>query len=357
MQKKSAILFKTALSFIENEKYGSAISLFYRILEDLTLKSDFIHKVKEQLSYCYLAIGSLEKAWDLYSYRESGSIYKDFLETNSPVPLWDGTQDLSDKNLLLLAEEGIGDEILYSSFFHLLREKCKTVFIECDKRLRPIYNRSYSDIIFFDRKTTAIDNLIEKADYIGLIGDVTRFINPNFKSSYCFLRSNSSKTCNFQMKLREKYPEKILIGISYRSKGTYGEYRTPSSQFWEDIFYINDKYIFINLQENNQTNPEKRGLLYYHERLHHVDDYDLYNDIDTLTSLIDSMDVVISINNYVSHLAGRLGKRGIILMERMANCRMLLRDEIDHSLWYPRSIVVKNKTWAENQKDLIELLK
>jgi hypothetical protein len=68
--------------------------------------------------------------------------------------------------------------------------------------------------------------------------------------------------------------------------------------------------------------------------------------MDTLTSLIDAMDFVISINNYVSHLAGRIGKLSIILLGNQDN----------RSLWYPNSIIIKNKTWKENEEELIRLL-
>lgn len=62
-------------------------------------------------------------------------------------PRWDGSQC----NLLVLGEQGLGDEMLFASCLPELLEQCERVTYECDPRLIPIFERTYPGVRFVSR--------------------------------------------------------------------------------------------------------------------------------------------------------------------------------------------------------------
>ena len=57
----------------------------------------------------------------------------------SPIPLWDGRPC----KLLVVAEEGVGDEIMAASCFGELFQKNPDTVVECDERLVSVFSRSF----------------------------------------------------------------------------------------------------------------------------------------------------------------------------------------------------------------------
>ena len=94
-------------------------------------------------------MGILEKGWE---YFESGFDYRiPFNKKRQPdrifsVPMWLGEEG-SQNSLLVWAEQGIGDEILFMSLLKDLSTKLIQVIVECDERLVSIVKRSYPNFI------------------------------------------------------------------------------------------------------------------------------------------------------------------------------------------------------------------
>ena len=63
--------------------------------------------------------------------------------------MWDGSP-LKEKTLLIYTEQGIGDEIMFASCFEEIIEQIGECIVECDKRLIPIFTRSFPKAIFME---------------------------------------------------------------------------------------------------------------------------------------------------------------------------------------------------------------
>lgn len=70
-----------------------------------------------------------------------------FVQNEWIYPRWDGKPC----KLLVLAEQGIGDEILFASTFNELLRDCPDATIECDHRLLPVFRRSFPHGKFISR--------------------------------------------------------------------------------------------------------------------------------------------------------------------------------------------------------------
>jgi hypothetical protein len=76
-----------------------------------------------------------------------------------------------------------------------------------------------------------------------------------------------------------------------------------------------------------------------------------YNDIDKLCAFIDSLDLVITIQNTTAHISGAIGKRTFLLLSKNHRWHWGIDDNI--SCWYPSIRIFRQKIF-DNWKDVID---
>jgi ADP-heptose:LPS heptosyltransferase len=103
---------------------------------------------------------------------------------------------------------------------------------------------------------------------------------------------------------------------------------------------------FVSLQKT--IKPEERQLL--NDRVVHVGDQ-LDNFADT-AAVIDRLDLVISADTSVAHLAGALGKPVWVLVPFSPGYRWRTQEDGSTSLWYPNARVFR-KSFKEDWSSLI----
>lgn len=156
-------------------EYERAINVAQAFLKKYLPAYELSYKIQEMLSYSYLAMGQYDKGWKLWKYRSSAIYLVNKMSAMCTLPFWLG--DKVNGNLLILAEEGLGDELYHSAFFHLLKDRCGKVFIECDQRLKSIFETTYPEFTFFERH-----NSVEFLKYghqsscYGLMGDLQPYL-------------------------------------------------------------------------------------------------------------------------------------------------------------------------------------
>lgn len=297
----------------------------YNELLDLVpiLKSDLVPFIKYNLSFEYLKMGFLEKGWE---YFESGLDYRiPFNKGRQPnrtfnVPMWLGEEE-SQKTLLVWAEQGIGDEILFISLLKDLSTKLIQVIVECDKRLVSIVKRSYPNFIVrsphFDLNK---NQLLFDYDYHIPMGSLPRLFRKNisdFQSSESYLvpnKLNNSELDNF-FKENSKF---LKIGICWRSGLLTNEREInyiPLSQ-WQTIFSIPNA-IFINLQYGECEDELNEAEDIFNKKIHRWPFIDLKNDLESTFTLIDQLDLVITADTAVSPIAFSIGKPTLTFMNEL----------------------------------------
>ena len=94
--------------------------------------------------------------------------------------------------------------------------------------------------------------------------------------------------------------------------------------------------IFINLQYGDVASDLAELKDEYGVNINVIDSIDIFNDLDSLASLIDICDFVCSSSNATIHLAGALGKESY-LFTPYSDAKMWYwsHQNSSHSLWYP----------------------
>ena len=104
----------------------------------LRLKPDYI-KARWNLAICHLLLGDYANGWPLFEVREIADEVKfdKFIQ-----PRWDGSS-LAGKTIVVHAEQGLGDEVLFATCFDDVISTAKKTIITCEPRLLKLLQRSF----------------------------------------------------------------------------------------------------------------------------------------------------------------------------------------------------------------------
>ncbi len=255
-----------------------------------------------------LSNGDFDRGWKKYEWRflNGPDALKPF-----PKPRWDGLP-LKGKTLLILTEQGIGDEIMFSSCLPDLIPFGGKYIMECETRLVPLFQRSFPDIRFIpSNKYDKHDKTPpEPADYKIPIGSLPLFFRPDL-SSY---PQNKSYLVPDQEKVdiwRDRFNvlgTGLKVGISWRGglNARIQRFRSISVSQWSGLFSIPGAH-FINLQYGDCANEIKQIKEDSGITIHDWEDADPLKDLDGFASQISALDLVISVDNSTVHMAGALG--------------------------------------------------
>jgi tetratricopeptide (TPR) repeat protein/ADP-heptose:LPS heptosyltransferase len=239
---------------------------------------------------------------------------------DSVKPTWNG---FDREEIFVWKEQGIGDEIMFSSMLLEISKKSRKIIVECDNRLLPLYKRSFPNNIKFinDRSQICLDDYKSHIS-IGSLPKYFRHSLEDFRStSSGWLKADPVKVKSLREKICKDNVDKI-IGVSWHtnSSGSRGQKRTiPLNTIIEHLKRLPAN--FISLQYGDTAEDIRMVNKDNSFNLITIDEIDVYNDIDGLAALIKACDVVVSIDNLTVHLAGALGVDTKVLLPEIAEER------------------------------------
>ena len=98
---------------------------------------------------------------------------------------------------------------------------------------------------------------------------------------------------------------------------------------------------FINIQYGNVLKQIKEVKLLSGKEILKVPFTDITRDINSLASIINECDLIISIDNSTAHLAASLGHPTWILLPYSADFRWM--EEITSALWYNNTTLIRQE--------------
>ena len=225
------------------------------------------------------------------------------------VALWRG-ETLEGKHLLLLGEQGIGDSMMFLSLLPSLILESQQISLFVEKRLRPIYQRSFPSINIVDEKYLASVSSSLPYDYQAPLGSICQYRFSSFQDYGCSLPtlvSDPAITTEFRDRHFDGRP---IVGISWQGGGNPKiiSQKTLPLKLWKPIL-SNPKFKFVSLQYGDDYPHIKRFSKSSGLTIHHDDDIDPSKDMNRWLSQVDAMDYVISVANTTIHGAGGLNKK------------------------------------------------
>ncbi len=281
-----------------------------------------------------LLMGDFENGWKNYEWRWE----KETRERGFAHPVWDGSP-LSGQRILLFAEQGVGDEIMFAQCLPEIIEQAAECLVECDPRLVPLFARSFPKAKVLARPIDAMldeSGCLPGIDVQAALGSLPRYLRANldaFPQRETLLQPGGELREKWQSRLAE-LGAGLKVGISWRGGDKKETRRVRSSTLdrWANLFAVEGVH-FINLQYGDCRQEIEEA----HENLgvciHDWEDADPLRDMDNFAAQISALDLVISIDNSTVHMAGSLGIPTWVLLPTPPDWRWMLDRE--DTPWYP----------------------
>ena len=313
------------LTFQELMRFDAALASYEQALAiDAKLPEAHMNQ-----SICYLLMGNFGKGWAQYEWRwqctDRGGNFR-----NYPQPLWLGDTDIAGKTILLWAEQGFGDAVQFCRYVQQVTALGATVVLEVSATL-----------------TDCLSALAGAPKLIAKGSTPPRFdvhcplvsLPLAFKTTLAdvrgapYLHASVDKLTVWESRIARN--SKPRVGVVWRGNPEHKNDANRSIAFSNFQQLILEKIDYYCLQQT-VSSSDKSTLT----QLPAVKTFESeLIDFSDTAALVSLMDVVITIDSSVAHLAGALGKEVWILLPHAPDWRWLL--ERSDSPWYDTAILFR----------------
>ena len=269
------------------------------------------------LSLALLLSGDYARGWDEYEWRTRVPGYADYSNYPFGIPRWKG-EPLAGRSLLVHAEQGHGDTIQFARFIAPLAAQGATIDVFCHPPLVELVSR-------MPGVRRAFDTLDERPtqDFHAPIVDVAAAQLPGRDAPHWFgpyVTPDAPAVAALAPRLAGA--RRPLIGISWKGSPRYANDRNRSLSRETAAGLARGAATFVNLQLGEA--PLSPGMLQLGPAT---------SDWAGTAALMSHLDLVVTIDTAVGHLAGAMGKPAFVLLPFSPDWRWGVSGET--SPWYP----------------------
>jgi Flp pilus assembly protein TadD len=282
--------------------------------------------------------GCYEEGWQEYEWRWLKPDFTSPLR-HTDVPLWDGSH-LAGRTILLHAEQGFGDTIQFVRYVPLVASRGGSVVVECHPQLVSLFEgfKGVTTVVAFSERLPEFDC---HAPFLSLpkIFNTTLENIPGCTSPSVPVE----RLVKWQQRM-SLYPGP-RVGIVWAGSSIHrnDSFRSLPLAFLSSFAKLSDIQFFSLQMGDAKRQLELSPLA---ERI--VDLTYLIDDFADTAALIEQLDLVITIDSAVAHLAGSMGKPVWLLLAFAPDWRWLLNRS--DSPWYPTMLLFRQKQsgdWGE----------
>lgn len=285
---------------------------------------------------CRLYLGDFSGGWALYD-RGWDAGLRGPRKPRFEQPAWDGRP--FDGKLLVWGEQGIGDQILFSSMLGDLRQLAPDLQVAADARLKDLYARSFPDIAFIDLQQLPAEGFDCQIAMGSLGGHLRKHLNDFPVNRGGFLQPDAARVR--ALKSRVGGGQALVCGFSWASSNP----RTGGFKSLNDADLTQLGALpgvrWVNLQYGDTRADRERFRRKFGMDLATVDDIDNFHDIDGLAALIKACDLVVSVSNTTVHLAGALGTPTLVMLPHAIGRIWYWHRHHETSPWYPSCRMIR----------------
>lgn len=288
------------------------------------------------------------RAWDDYEsrlqipgYRHHMRKQPDSVDLFKSMPRWSGPGTAISGTVAVWAEQGIGDQILFSTLMPELCSGDGHFLFEVDSRLIGAYRRSFPGASFVGFADPPAPALTTAAAAV-FAGSLPRWFRGDRASFASQPRSLLQALPGHVAGISARLGEGFRVALSWRSarKGWIGPNKSVALDVMSPLLETAG-VSWVNVQYGDTAGErraleERRGI-----RLHHFDDIDYRDDLESVLALLECCDLLITTSNASAHLAGALGKPVWLLYPGERAPFHYWAHGGDHRcLWYPSVEIV-----------------
>ena len=271
-----------------------------------------------------LCLGDFRNGWVKYEHRWDIEQYK-ATRPNYPRPLWRGERDIGGKTILLCAEQGMGDAIQFVRYAPLLAGLGAKVLLGVHPPLTRLLETvpGVSEVIADGGTLPYFDLYCPLLSLPLAFGTELATIPANVP----YVRADDARIVNWRKRLPSD--GRLRVGLCWAGASLHVNNRNRSISLpqFARLFSV-PGVDFVCLQK--EIADADASIL----RDHGVVQFGLeLEDFADTAAVIATLDLVITVDTSVAHLAGAMGKAAAVLIPFAPDFRWM-RDRAD-SPWYP----------------------
>jgi len=329
-KKNHLIFYNIGLLFSE---LGRTKIAHYYFDKCKNIKSDDYTNL-HSLSLCKLKLKDLKNGFELYEnrWKKNEPIKKKFQHIKYPNSL----NEITKKKIIIWDEQGLGDTLQFSRFVIDLLKFTDQITFVVNAKLSQILSSLNKNVL-----VTSYENLVsENFDYQLPLCSLPKYLNIDCTDKINFFTLNNKNKYENNIFLDDS---KFNIGVAWSGNKEYflDTYRSIPFRYFENILKLKN-INFFKLSKDVRDEDKSKYTSYPNL-------IDLGNrSLLEVSEYIKNLDLVISSDTSIIHLAGILNKKSILLLNYNSDWRWF--DSINNNVWYPSVQIIKQSkfdSWEE----------
>jgi tetratricopeptide (TPR) repeat protein len=307
-----------------------------------------------------MALGRLGEGWDEYEARLDPQ-FADATHFMFNRPRWTPGADLEGKSLLVCAEQGLGDEVLFANVLPDVIQRLGPsgrLTLAVEPRLVELFRRSFPSARVFAHAThnvgghtvrhiPAFQEELHTVDLWAPMGSLLREFRrqvADFTTGGGYILPDPARVAHWKQVLDEQAPPGPKIGLLWKSLVTNNARHRFFSPFdgWKPILRV-EGACFVNLQYGDCTEELAAAERDLGVRIWNPPGIDLKQDLDEIAALSAALDLVIGFANATLNIAAAGGAPTWLIVSPGA-WPVLGQDRY---LWYPSARLFPAKAFGD----------
>ncbi len=285
-------------------------------------------------SLALLQTGDFERGWSEYEWRWKRARA---VPRGLPGPAWDGSS-LGGRTFLLYMEQGLGDMIQFIRYAPLVQQQGGRVIVECARSLRPLFE-----------SCAGIDQLVEEGSDLPpfdvhapllSLPYLLRTTLGTIPANVPYLAVDPARSEAWGRVVSRIDGFKVGIVWQGNPRHAHDHHRSVSLRQFAPLARLPGVRL-ISLQKGAGV-EELRGLEGRLPIIELEDERDPDGGWQDTAALVTQLDLVVTVDTGIAHLAGALGKPVWVALSAVSDWRWLLGR--DDSPWYPTLRLFRQRT-------------
>lgn len=306
-------------------------------------------------SLCRLLLGDFAQGWSGHEWRLRSPMYSPAnAATPSTAPRWTGRESIAGKRLLLYSEQGLGDAIQFVRYVELVVRAGAQAIVQVPKSLVRLINqlsigdRASLGVIGVGERAAAHDFQCSLLSLPAAFGTTLDTI----PSRVPYLACDPSTSAAYRVRMGDSVagPSRRRIGLVWGGNPRHRNDHNRSLPLARLLQALPRECEVVTLQPDVASSDlalvDRAGLA-------HHDLGSTVRDFADTAALIEAVDLVVTVDTSVAHLAGALGRSVWILLPHQPDWRWMLGRE--DSPWYPTCRLFRQTAPGQWDEALVRL--
>jgi tetratricopeptide (TPR) repeat protein len=286
------------------------------------------------LGMAQLYLGDWQAGWENYEARWMGSAESrngTLTRPLCPLPQWGGQGESGQHALLVFAEQGFGDTFQFSRYLELAAQRFAKVGFVCPvPTMHVLMECSFGERVLLLKQMPVDFSVWDWQCPLMSLPRAFQTRPDAIPSDGPYLKVTQLARSHWRTRLDRAALQRFTVGLAWAGRRTHQYDHRRSLRFEQLVPLLNDERItWVSLQK--QEADRARPVI--PEGIDWIDWTDELIDFADTAALVSNLDLVISIDSAMVHLAGGLGCPVWMLNRYDSEWRWLERRE--DSPWYP----------------------